>query len=111
MSDIAALEARLSSLDTNFSAMKSALDRMADAITKLAVLEERGTNAARDIQWCHKRLDDLAVRVQALEEENIRTKAVVATLGKTARVLWIVFGGAAVMAASALARLTVMGGV
>lgn len=89
----AALEERLSALHENVTGIRDTLDRVAEAITKLAVLEERGVTVARDVKWAHERIDSLAERLRLQEENLIRITTSLSNAGKGMRILWAVFGG------------------
>lgn len=105
MTNQAALEAQIEALDKNVTLIRSTLDKMAEAINRLAVLEERGSATAREIKWVHTRIDDLSAVVRKLEENSIRLSTVVTTLSKATKVFWALFGAVVVSAVPYLINL------
>ena len=67
------LATRLEVLHQDVSEIKDALKSLSDAITKLALVEERQTETAKALERCFKGLEKLEERVAVLERASVNT--------------------------------------
>lgn len=65
------LATRLEVLHNDVSEIKDALKTLSDAITKLALVEERQTETTKALERCFKGLEKLEVRVAAVERVTV----------------------------------------
>lgn len=96
MSDNQALAARIDALNDAMAGMRSVLEKVADAVVRLAVLEEKHANATSMIRRLHDRTDEFDARITKIETSSIQLNTAVATLTKVGKVFWAVCGGAVI---------------
>lgn len=95
-SDVTLLSAKLQTLHTDVSDIKGSLKDLATAINKLALVEERLSNATAAQERSFKALEKLEERIdilekaQALDESQSKwlDRGVVALLGAAATYIW-----------------------
>jgi len=88
-----ALNRRLDQITGELSDMRNSMDKIAEALTRLALLEERHSvivSTTRQIEERQVRFDD---RLDKLEKEQIRYDATASTASKAFKVVWAVVGG------------------
>ena len=66
------LKERLNALHGDLSEVKSALAQMTEAITKLALVEERQSQTAAALERAFKTIDKIEQRVSAIEQANVK---------------------------------------
>lgn len=93
------LNERLNALQDDLSEVKSALAQMTEAITKLALVEERQSQTASALERAFKTIDKIEQRVAAIEKANVKH-------GSTS--IWV---DRAISALVAMAALTVLQGL
>lgn len=93
------LTTKLNVLHEDVSEIKQALGKLSDAITKLALVEERQTQAATALERTFIALDRIELRLQALERDKRMTDQTVLWVN---RAVW-----AAVIVVAAFAAKTV----
>lgn len=94
--DVSLLSARLQTLHTDVSDIKGTLKDLTSAINKLALVEERITNAAAAQERTFKALEKLEERIDSLEKAQVIDdntskwidRGVVAFVGAAAAYLW-----------------------
>jgi hypothetical protein len=62
---------RLNALHEDIGEIKVALGKLSDAITKLALVEERQTQAAQALERAFKAIEKIESRLTSLEHKNI----------------------------------------
>jgi predicted Holliday junction resolvase-like endonuclease len=94
--DVALLSAKLQTLHTDVSDIKGSLKDLAVAINKLALVEERLSNATAAQERSFKALEKLEERIAELEKKTINTdntskwidRGLVAALGAFFAFIW-----------------------
>lgn len=94
--DVALLSAKLQTLHTDVSDIKGSLKDLAVAINKLALVEERLSNATAAQERSFKALEKLEERIDELEKKTINTdntskwidRGLVAALGAFFAFIW-----------------------
>ena len=66
---------KLEALHTDVSEIKSALDRLSDAITKLALIEQQQTHISLSLERAFKAISKVEDRLVVLEQNNSRHDA------------------------------------
>lgn len=67
MSEADVLGVRLDALHSDMSEMKTALNKLSDAITKLALIEQTQSQTAEALERAFKTIEKIETRVAALE--------------------------------------------
>jgi regulator of replication initiation timing len=101
MEDVSVLAARLQSLHKDVGEIKSALSSLTEAITKLALIEERQTVTNNALERAFVALEKLEVRIGTLEKEaplNNRTNIWID------RIIMLIVGGFLVAAWEAIKK-------
>jgi prefoldin subunit 5 len=94
--DVSLLSARLQTLHTDVSDIKGTLKDLTTAINKLALVEERITNAVAAQERSFKAIEKLEERIDALERSQVTTdntnkwidRGIVAGLAALATFIW-----------------------
>ncbi len=94
--DVSILSARLQTLHTDVSDIKGTLKDLTSAINKLALVEERITNAAAAQERTFKAIEKLEERIDSLEKAQVIDdntarwidRGVVAFVGAAAAYIW-----------------------
>lgn len=94
--DVALLSAKLQTLHTDVSDIKGSLKDLAAAINKLALVEERLSNATAAQERSFKALEKLEERIDELEKKTINTdntskwidRGLIAALGAFFAFIW-----------------------
>lgn len=94
--DVALLSAKLQTLHTDVSDIKGSLKDLAVAINKLALVEERLSNATAAQERSFKALEKLEERIDELEKKTINTdntskwidRGLIAALGAFFAFIW-----------------------
>jgi prefoldin subunit 5 len=94
--DVSLLSARLQTLHTDVSDIKGTLKDLTSAINKLALVEERITNAVAAQERSFKAIEKLEERIDALERSQVTTdntnkwidRGIVAGLAALATFIW-----------------------
>jgi prefoldin subunit 5 len=94
--DVSLLSARLQTLHTDVSDIKGTLKDLTQAINKLALVEERITNAVAAQERSFKAIEKLEERIDALERSQVTTdntnkwidRGIVAGLAALATFIW-----------------------
>ena len=95
-SDITVLSARMQTLHSDVSDIKGTLKDLTSAINKLALVEERISNAVAAQERAFKALEKLEERIDALERSQVTTdntnkwidRGIVAGLAALATFIW-----------------------
>lgn len=94
--DVSILSARLQTLHTDVSDIKGTLKDLTTAINKLALVEERITNAAAAQERTFKAIEKLEERIDSLEKAQVIDdntarwidRGIVALVGAAAAYIW-----------------------
>ena len=94
--DVSLLSARLQTLHTDVSDIKGTLKDLTQAINKLALVEERITNAVAAQERSFKAIEKLEERIDSLERAQVTTdntnkwidRGIVAGLAALATFIW-----------------------
>lgn len=73
--------------------MKASMSKMADALSKIAVLEERHQTMATNMLRVTEKLEKIADRQSALELAHVKQDTTVKVTVKAIQVIWAVIGG------------------
>ncbi|PLC44585.1 hypothetical protein C0Q88_07855 [Ralstonia pickettii] len=97
MTNRAALEQQMDEVRSDVREMRASMAKIAEAITRLAVLEERHLSTAARLDKIESRQRDSESKVSELDKTQIKYIATLDGITKTVRILWVV-GGAGVLA-------------
>lgn len=100
MTNRAALEQQMDEVRSDVREMRSSMAKIAEAITRLAVLEERHLSTAARLDKIEGRLRDGETKASELDKTQIKYIATLDGITKTVRILWLV-GGAGALAVTA----------
>ena len=97
------LTIKLEALHTDVGEIKNALNRVSDAITKLALVEQQQNQIASSLERAFKAISKVEERVAALEKSNVSTTGNVVVLDKWVdRGVMAIAGAGVVFAGKAL---------
>ena len=74
MTDLAILSVKLETLHGDVVEVKTALEKLSDAITKLALVEQRQTQIAEALERAFKAIGKIEERMTALEQAAPKSK-------------------------------------
>lgn len=100
MSDPEILAVRLEALHSDMSEMKTVLNKLSDALTKLALIEQTQSQTAGSLERAFKMLEKIETRVTALELAQPKNdfastwvdRIITATVGFAAAIIAAKFG-------------------
>lgn len=100
MSDPEILAVRLDALHSDMSEMKTVLNKLSDALTKLALIEQTQSQTAGSLERAFKMLEKIETRVAALELAQPKNdftstwvdRIITATVGFAAAIIAAKFG-------------------
>lgn len=102
MSEIAVLTTKLETLHDDVGEIKDALRVLSDAITKLALVEERQVQTSQALERAFQAIERIDGRVDNLEQVAVNSKR---TSDWIDRAVWAVAAAGAVYAAKAVGLL------
>jgi len=97
-------EQQMEELKIDMREMRGAITKMAEALTKLSVLEERNLAANVAIEKIAERLDKTDEKVNRVELEQVKFEATVGGISKTMKAMWAAFGGGVIYLGSQLIK-------
>lgn len=86
------IDSNFKSIQDDLADMKSSMSKMADALAKIAVLEERHTTMAQTMVRIMEKLETLDKRQYELEITQVRQETTVRVTVKAIQVAWAVIG-------------------
>jgi hypothetical protein len=92
MSSDGNVEASLKIIQTDLEDMKTSMSRMADALTKIAILEEKHQVMAGTMLKITEKMDSLSEKHNDLFIEQVRQQTTVKVTLKAIQVAWAVIG-------------------
>lgn len=87
-----ALEQRMDEMTSDMKEMRASMSRIADAMTALAVLEEKNHTTALAVEKIAQKVDRLDERQLDLEKEQVKFMATTDGITKAVKVMWAAFG-------------------
>lgn len=99
------LNRRFDQMNGDLSDIKSSMGKIAEALTRLALLEERHSvvvSTTRQIEERQTRFDD---RLDRIEKEQIRYEATASTAGKAIKMVWAVVGGGVIYVGAEIIKM------
>lgn len=88
------IEASFKVIQGDLEDMKASMSKMADALSKIAVLEERHQTMAANMLHVTEKLEKIAETQNALQLEHVKQATTVKVTVKAIQVIWGVIGGA-----------------
>ena len=90
--DREAIDRRFDQVTNDLSDIKSSMGKIAEALTRLALLEERHSVVVSTTRRIDERLVEIDHRLDEVEKQQIRVDATTNTAVKAAKVAWAVLG-------------------
>jgi hypothetical protein len=109
MPDPTIFEQQMNELKTDMREVRSVLTQMANAMSKLAVLEERNIGVTAEIARANVRLSAVEVKITDIELDRAKFNGSISGATTAARVLWAVVGGGVCALAMPLLKIAVGG--
>jgi hypothetical protein len=100
VSEFAALESQITGVQDDVREIRTSMTKVADALVKLAVIEERHLTTQRRVDRLEIQLDDAVKKTAELEKANIKHEAMAEGVKRTVKVIWGLVG-AGVLAVAA----------
>jgi hypothetical protein len=97
-------EQQMEELRTDMREMRGAVTKMAEALTKLSVLEERNLAANVAIEKIATRVEKVEEKVNGVELEQVKFESTVEGVTKTMRFMWGAFGGGVIYLGSQIIK-------
>lgn len=86
------IEANFKAIQDDLADMKSSMSKIADALAKIAVLEERHSAMTQNLVRCMEKLEDLDKRQNELELTQVKQETTVSVTVKAIQIAWAVIG-------------------
>ncbi|NTX17969.1 hypothetical protein [Burkholderia cepacia] len=102
VSELAALGSQIRDVQGHVAEIKTGMGQVADAIVRLAVIEERHLATRARVEKLEDRMVDVSGRTTELEKSQIKYEARFAGATWTAKAVWALVGGAALTIAGKL---------
>lgn len=93
-------EQQMEELRIDMREMRTAIVKMAEAMSKLAVLEERNLAQNHTIEKLTERVEKNEDKLVHVEMEQVKFQATVDGVGKTMKLMWGAFGGGVIFLGS-----------
>ena len=87
------IEASFKVIQGDLEDMKSSMSKMADALSKIAILEERHQTMSATMLRVTEKLEKIAERQSLLEMAHVKQETTVKVTVKAIQVIWGVIGG------------------
>ena len=87
--------------------VRGAVTKMADALTKLSLLEERNMVVAQAIEKLAERLDKTDDKLNAVALELVKFEAKAEGMAKAMKFMWVAFGGGVTYIGAQLFKLAI----
>jgi len=95
---------RMDSMADELREMRSAVSKVAEALTKLSVLEERNATTNQAIEKIAQRQDKVEDKISSLELEQVKFESNAKGMATAVKLFWGVFGGGALYIGSELIK-------
>jgi predicted nuclease with TOPRIM domain len=92
VSEFAALESQINDVQEDVREIRTSMTKVADALVKLAVIEERHLTTQRRVDRLELQLDDAVKKTAELEKSNIKHEAMAEGVRRTVKVIWTLIG-------------------
>ncbi|MFT4064260.1 hypothetical protein [Paraburkholderia sp.] len=92
VSEIAALESQISGVQEDVREIRTSMKTVADALVKLAVIEERHLTTQRRVDRLEINLEETVKKTAELEKSNIKHEAMAEGIKRTVKVVWGLIG-------------------
>lgn len=109
MPDPTLFETQMNELKTDMREVRAVLTQMANAMSKLAVLEERNIGVTAEIARANLRIAAVETKIGDIELSRAKFDGSISGATTAARVLWAVVGGGVCALAMPLLKLAVGG--
>lgn len=87
------IEASFRVIQGDLEDMKSSMSKMADALSKIAILEERAQTMSANMLRVTEKLEKIAERQSSLEMAHVKQDTTIRVTVKAIQVIWGVIGG------------------
>jgi predicted nucleic acid-binding Zn-ribbon protein len=88
------IEASFKVIQNDLEDMKTSMSKMADALSKIAVLEERHQTMSSNMLRVTEKLEKIADRQSALELAHVKQDTTIKVSVKAIQIIWAVIGSA-----------------
>jgi hypothetical protein len=92
VSEFAALESQITGVQEDVREIRTSMTKVADALVKLAVIEERHLTTQRRVDRLEVQLDETTKKTAELEKSNIKHEAMAEGVKRTVKVVWTLIG-------------------
>lgn len=92
MQSLSNLEQRIDEMSSDMRDMRASMSTIAQAMTKLAVMEEKNQAQAHALEKLQLKIERLEAKTVQIELEQVKFQATADGIAKTIRVNWVVFG-------------------
>lgn len=92
VSEFAALESQITGVQDDVREIRTSMTKVADALVKLAVIEERHFTTQRRVDRLEVQLDETTKKTAELEKSNIKHEAMAEGVSRTVKVIWALLG-------------------
>lgn len=92
MSSTEVIEASFKVIQADLEDMKTSMSKMADALSKIAVLEERHQTMSANMLRVTEKLEKIAERQSVLELAHVKQDTTIKVTVKAIQVVWAVIG-------------------
>lgn len=86
-------EKQMEELRADMRGMRATMGQIAQALTKLSILEERNLSMNQSVEKLDTRQEKIEAKMALIELEQVRANATVDGATKTVKVMWAVVGG------------------
>ncbi len=87
------IEASFRVIQGDLEDMKASMSKMADALSKIAILEERHQTMSANMLRVTEKLEKIAERQAVLELDHVKQDTTIKVTVKAIQVIWAVLGG------------------
>lgn len=94
MTDVSNISAQLSEVKEDMREMRASMKVIAEAVTRLAVLESQNKTQAEKMELFEQRVREVERQSAEVRLEQIKMTSELAGSAKTIKILWTVFGAA-----------------
>jgi vacuolar-type H+-ATPase subunit E/Vma4 len=108
MSNEQLLEANFKSIQSDMADLKVSMGKVAEAITRLAVLEERHQAMQSAMNRVVEKLDSLDARQSAMEIAQVKQDTTLKVSMRAVQIAWVVLGSGLMYGAWQLIKLVVL---
>ena len=92
------IEASFRVIQSDLEDMKTSMSKMADALSKIAILEERHQTMSANMLRVTEKLEKIAERQAVLELDHVKQDTTIKVTVKAIQIIWTIIGGGVVYA-------------